>query len=573
MTVPLHPAFVRNVIYPLYRGLRGDRVLETLAELERNQWMSREELDDLQWRRLQHLLDRVTTHVPFYRALFAEHGLKVEDIQGPGDFRKVPLLTKEIIRAEGLRLTSRDPFRKGYASSTGGSTGEPLYFFCDRAAGPLRRANTLRGYRWAGVDVGARQVILWGVHLDVSARERFVDAMKNYFNNIMYLSTFDMSDRSLLRYAARMRRFRPGLVVGYPSALALLAEFCAKRSMRVPRPDAVVTSGERLFPNQRETVESIFGAPVFDRYGSREFANVAHECGEHKGVHVFSDLFYVEVVTEDGRPARTGEVGEIVVTDLFNLYMPFVRYRTGDLAVPDDRPCPCGRALPLLERVEGRSFDIIVTPDGTSVGGFFWTWLSRAVPGIDRFQIEQHDRSGIIFRIVPGPAWKNEFKHRLETKIKENCGEGFRVEFVFVDDIPLTPSGKARFIVARIEEREVVKSKIHKAHVTAEDPGRMDCLVIDGELLDRGDIMPYEKILIVDNTNGARIETFAARGGRGSGAIIAGGAVSRHIRAGDEISIMAFTWSDGTVESFRNLLVDENNRFIRYMTDVAGGRL
>lgn len=573
MIWPLHPAFVRNVIYPVYRGLRGDRVLETLAELERNQWLTREELEDIQWRRLHHLLEGITTHVPFYRTLFADHGLRVEDIQNYDDFRKVPLLTKGIIRAECARLTSRDPFRKGYASSTGGSTGEPLYFFCDRAVGPLRRANTLRGNRWTGIDVGARQAMFWGVHLDVTFGERFVNAVKYYFNNIIYLSTFDMSPASLLRYTKRLRRYRPELVVGYPSALTTLAEFCSSRSVHIPRPKAVVTSGERLYPEQREKIEAVLGSPVFDRYGSREFANVAHECDEHKGLHVFSDLFFVEVVTESGRPARPGEVGEVVVTDLFNLYMPFVRYRTGDLAVPSERTCSCGRGLPLLERIEGRSFDTIVTPSGKSVGGFFWTWLSRAVPGIERFQIEQRDRSGIIFRIVPGPAWSDEFTHRLEAMIKENCGEEFRVKFMLVDDISLSPSGKSRFIIARIEEREVIKSKVHKAHVTAEDPDRMDCLVIDEELMDRGDIMHYERILIVDNTNGARVETFAAKGGRGSGIIMAGGAVSKHIHAGDEISIMAFTWSDGTAGSFRNLLVDENNRFVRYMTDVASERL
>lgn len=573
MLPPLLPSIVRNVIYPIYRGLRGDKVLTVLRELERNQWLSRGELEDIQWRLIESYLDRITTHVPYYRDLFSEAGLKVEDIQNTSDFQKIPLLTRERVRTESSRLVTRDPMIKGYPSSTGGSTGEPLYFYCDHSAGLVRRANTLRGYRWTGVDVGDRQVLFWGFHLDVSLRERLVDSVKNYFNNIMHLSTFDMSDASMRGYAARLRRFKPGLVVGYPSALSLFAEYCKRHRVRVSRPRAVVTSGERLFAGQREILEEIFSCPVFDRYGTREFANIANECEEHRGLHVFSDLFHVEVLHESGRPAQSGEIGELVVTDLSNLYMPFLRYRTGDLAVPTGRTCPCGRGLPLLDRIEGRAFDAVITPDGKSVGGFFWTWLSRAVPGIRQFQVEQRERSGIIFRIVPAPEWKSEYEERLAGKIRENCGDEFRVNFMITDEISLTPSGKSRFIVSNLEQRLVIKSKIHKANITGEAPGDMDCLIIDERLMELGDVAPYEKILIVDVTNGARIETFAVRGGRDSGDIISGGAVSRHIHTGDEISIMAFTWSEDTAGGFSNILVDGNNRFVSYLTEVAGEKI
>lgn len=154
MLPPLHPAFARNVVYPVYRGLRGDRVLELLAGMERNQWLTIEEVEDLQWRLLLRLLEHIHTRVPYYGDLFAGHGLRVNEIQSPADFRKIPLLTREIVHTEGARLTSRDPFTRGYASTASVPGGDPIHFSCDRAAGPVRRANTLRGYRWAGVDVG-----------------------------------------------------------------------------------------------------------------------------------------------------------------------------------------------------------------------------------------------------------------------------------------------------------------------------------------------------------------------------------------------------------------------------------
>jgi aspartate 1-decarboxylase len=250
--------------------------------------------------------------------------------------------------------------------------------------------------------------------------------------------------------------------------------------------------------------------------------------------------------------------------------MPFVRYRTGDLAVSTGRVCPCGSGFPLLDRVEGRSFDAVVTAEGKRVGGFFWTWLSRAVPGIRRFQIEQRERSGIVFRFVPGPEWRGEYERELETKIKENCGRGFRVTFAKVEDVQLTPSGKSRFIISKLDERLLAKSKIHQATITGEIPEKPDCLIIDGELMDRSDIAAGEQVLIVDITNGERIETFAARGPDGSGTIVACGAASKRVHAGDSISIMAFAWTDGRAERFSNILVDERNRFVRHLTDAHG---
>ncbi len=573
MFPPLPESVVRNIVYPVYRGFRRDRVLDILDQLEHNQFLPEREIEDLKWRKLTVLLEAAGRHVPYYRDLFESEGIDPSKFESPADMVKIPFLTKEIIRGEKRRMISKDPLRRGYLSSTGGSTGDPLYFWADSAAGPVRRATTMRGYRWTGFDIGGRQALLWGFNLDRPVKERISEGAKNFFNNILTLSSFEMTPETMKLYASRMRRFRPSILIGYPSALATFSEFCRDTGVWLPSPKAVVTGGERLFPHQRDLIEEAFHTDVYDRYGSREFSAVAHECSEHKGLHVFSDLFHVEVIHESGRPAQSGEIGELVITDLTNLYMPFIRYRTGDLAMPTERKCPCGRGLPLLEKIEGRSFDSIVTPGGKKVGGFFWTWLSRAVPGIDRFQIEQRDRFGIVFRIVPGEGWSDDHKEVLTAKIKENCCDDFRVDFQIVDEIPLTPAGKAKFIVSNIEERLVIKSKIHKANISGDAPEENDCLRIDSKLLELGNVAPFEKVLIVNATSGARLETFAFEAESGSGDIIACGAVSRLCRPGDEISIMAFTWSTGESGDFSNILVDEDNRFVRYLTEKAGDRI
>lgn len=573
MVLPLSPSLVRNVIHPVYRGLRGDKLLSTLTELEKNQYLSPGEIEDIQWRRMSSFLETVTTYVPYYRDLFHELGIRPEDIQNPSDFLQIPLLDKYVVRKEGKRMITEDPLRRGYKSSTGGSTGEPLYFSIDVAAGPVRRANTARASRMAGIDIGDKQAFVWGFPFDIPLKERMASSIKNYFSNITYLSSFNMSDRAMHEYAMKLKRYKPDLMIGYPSAVAFFAGYLKDKGIDWIRPRSVISSGEKMYPQQRELLEEVFGCKVFDRYGSNEFATIAHECQEHKGLHVFSDLMFLEVIRDNGRPAQPGEIGEIVMTDFLNPYMPFVRYRTGDLAIPSSRTCECGRGLPLLERIEGRTFDNIMTPDGRSIGGYFWTYLSRVVPGVKKFQVEQKRRSGVTFRLVPGSKWKDEYRERIRTEITENMGAGVDVKVETVDEIPLSPAGKFRFIVSRVEERLVVKSKIHKANVTGVATEKVDCVIVDEEILELGNVSPCERVLIVDNTNGARIETFVLKGKKGSGELISCGAVAQHIHEGDEIIIMAFTWSEETHGQFTNILVDENNKFVRYLTEKAGDKI
>ena len=177
----------------------------------------------------------------------------------------------------------------------------------------------------------------------------------------------------------------------------------------------------------------------------------------------------------------------------------------GDLAVQGGMDCPCGRKLPMLERLEERLDESIVAQEGK-----------------------------------------------------------------IVDHIPVTPGGKEKIVVSDMEERLIIKSKIHKAHISGEAPDENDCLRIDTKLMELGNVSAWEKILIVNATNGARLETFARDAGGESGEIVACGAVSRLCRPGDEISIMAFTWSKEGKSEFSNILVDGENRFIRYLTEKAG---
>jgi phenylacetate-CoA ligase len=568
----LPPWAVRAAVYPVLRYLKRDGLSARVDELRSHEHLSPDDLGEIQWRGLERFLKYVETYVPYYRDLFKEIGLSSEDVSNRNDLLGIPLLTKDRIRAAGRSMITEERTRKGVPLSTIGSTGEPLHFEVDTSAGPTRRACAIRSFGWMGIGIGDRQARIWGTYMNAPARVRIGERLRDYAANVLHLSAFDMSDQTMQDYASKLRAFKPDLLIGFPSALTLFAEFLKSRRVTGIRPKSILASGEKIFDHQKQILEEVFESRVFEGYGTNEFGNIAHECEERKGLHMFTDLFFLEILHETGRPVEPGETGEIVVTDLTNLYMPFLRYRTGDMAVLSERPCPCGRAFPLIERIEGRRFDVVVSPEGKAVGGFFWTFLSRAVPGIARFQVEQRDRSGVVFRVVPGPEWKDAYKAALEEKIKANLGDGFNVDFEIVNDIPRSRSGKFRFVVSRIEERLVVKSKIHKAHVTGEDPDKVDGIVIDGDLLRLADIVPLEKVLIVDNVNGARVETFARRGEEGKGEVRVTGAVARQVHAGDEIIIMSFTWSEQVEGRFKNILVDENNRFVRYLFEIAGDK-
>ncbi|MBI5056329.1 MAG: aspartate 1-decarboxylase [Nitrospirae bacterium] len=560
----MHPSLVKNVIYPAYRFLRRDNVFPTLREFEKNQWLSRDELKELQWVKLKRLLDYAYKNVPYYTNVFNELGLKPENINDADDFNKIPILTKEEIRNNSNKMITLDESRKGEAGNTGGSTGEPLYFYKDVSSSNYSKANMIRLNKWCGINIGDKEAAFWGTPFDISRSKKISEKIKMSMQNVIFLSTFDMSEKSMLQYAQTLRRFKPKILRGYPSALFAFADFLKKNNIAYVKPKIIILTGEKSFSFQKELIEEVFGNIVYDRYGSNEFPNIAHECADHHGLHLINDMYYIEFLN-DNLPARKGEVGEIVITDLHNYYMPFIRYRVGDFGVVSDAQCSCGRVFPLMEKVEGRSFDMIVTPSGKSLGGFFWTYMSRSVPGIKQFQVIQKEKNSVTMKIVPDKDFKMESTKLLEKEIKEKAGQNFVVNFNIVDEIPLTPSGKLRFIVSDIsQERLAMKSKIHKATVTEMNAHPFDSITIDEELMEKVNLKEYEKVLVVNNINGSRLETYVMKGKRGSGIISMNGATTHLVDKGHEIIIISFAWTDGDMKP-QAVLVDKNNKFVQYL--------
>ena len=340
-------------------------------------------------------------------------------------------------------------------NSTSGSTGESLHFFNDAKSLCSRQAVVWRNYNWVNCSFLDRKASIWGAPLDIKKGSSIRGRIHSIFLNNILLSSYYLSESMMYEYVDILNRFKPKLLFSYPSHLLLFSEFIKKHDIRIPSVESIITSGETLYPWQREGIEEVFGKCLYDRYGCREFGNIAHQCEKQECYHVNMERFFLEIVDKNGEWVKEGERGELVVTDLDNYGYPFIRYKIGDLATSFLGGCSCGRKLELLKNIKGRSFDIIVGPNGNRLGGTYWTLLMRSVPGVENFQIVQESISRLSLKIVRGKAFRTSSLDFVLENIHEKCGTGINIYVKYVDEILPTPGGKRRFVISKLKEKMV----------------------------------------------------------------------------------------------------------------------
>ena len=445
-----YETLLRHVLWPAYEGgLRRRETPRHMRRYERDQWLAPEEIQALQFQRLTRLLDWCYREVPYYRRRWEALGIAPRDIRSMADFGALPVLTKADIRenAEELKATSlKDALQY---KATGGSTGEPLRFGFTRESNDRRVAVMWRGYRWAGSRMGRRTLFLWGGAVGhPSAARRLKDRVYNAVFARCMLDSFHMSEGNMASYADAIDTWRPEVIVGYVGPLVRLAEWLLAHGRQVARPVSVIGAAEALHPFQRELIERAFRAPAYNTYGCREFMLIASECEHRQGLHVNADHLVVETL-HDGVPTSTGS-GEVAVTDLFNYGMPFIRYINGDMATPATARCACGRGLPMLASVDGRKLDAIRTPAGHLLPGEFFPHMLKDVPGLARFQLVQRRLDRLDLSIVRGRDFEDASLDYIRAEVAKVLGDSAELHCHFVDDIPLTRSGKLRVTVSEL---------------------------------------------------------------------------------------------------------------------------
>lgn len=444
------PTF-RRVLYPAYEtGLRRRRTLAYLDEYQRDQWLAPEQVAALQWKRLKLLLEHCQREVPYYRQRWRELGVTPADIRNLDDYARLPVLTKADIRNHFDDLKA-DSLRNGLLyKATGGSTGEPMRFGYTRESNDRRTAVMWRGYDWAGSRMGRRTLFLWGGAVGEPSRaHQFKDRLYNAMFARRVLNSFHMTEANMAQYADAIDSYRPDIIVAYVGPLVRLAQWLVATGRKIRRPQAIIGAAEALHEFQRKIIEQAFGCPAYNTYGCREFMLIASECEQRHGLHVNADHLVVELRKSPHALADT-PTGDVVITDLFNYGMPFVRYANGDMATASDARCPCGRGLPMLSRVDGRVLDTIRTPAGHVLPGEFFPHMLKDVKGLERFQLVQRRLDQLDLAIVRGAEFDDASLAYIRREVAKMLGDSVELNCHFVDDIPLTRSGKLRVTVCEL---------------------------------------------------------------------------------------------------------------------------
>jgi phenylacetate-coenzyme A ligase PaaK-like adenylate-forming protein len=423
-----------------------------LDELLASQWWPHERIRELQERRLRDLCVHAYQHTRYYREAMDAAGMNpnrmtIESLQ------KLPILEKATIQRRLDDLTATTGIyqpKRTILNATGGSTGEPIRFYQDYRYQFHGWAELWRDYFMCGYQFGAPHAFVWGSDYDSRRHGTLPGDIRDYLQNVLWLNAFKLTEESLQEFADKLVEFKPQLLIGYVSSLTLLARVVRSKGIPGIRPSAVQTSAEVLTGPQRSLIEDVFGAKAFDRYGCREVGNIAHECQAHEGLHILSENNLVEVVRGDGTVAAPQESGYLVVTNLINNATPFIRYRIGDLGTSSEHQCSCGRGLPVMKSVQGRSADVITAPNGRLIHGEFFTHLFYKFDGVKQFRVEQESVTDLRIQISPSDSFDPAVLRELEELIHAHGDPRFNVRFELLDHIPPAASGKFRFTVSQV---------------------------------------------------------------------------------------------------------------------------
>jgi phenylacetate-CoA ligase len=424
-----------------------------LRDMEAADRLTASGVEQLQRERLRAFLESCYRQVPYVRRRMQDSGVEPGDVRDAGDLRRLPLMRKADIRRHRSELRAQNATRLS-PFTTGGSTGEPLIFDLGRRRTASRVACRQRVARWWGVGVGDPEIALWGSAIELNRQDR-IRGLRDRLLRSQLLSAFEMNEGRLSEYLDVIQRKGCRQLFGYPSAVYLLCLQAQKqkRDLRSLGVRVVFVTGEVLLPHQRTLISETLSAPVADGYGGRDSGFIAHECPQG-GMHVLSDATVVEIVDGDGRCLQPGEAGEIVVTDLYSEEAPFIRYATGDIGVASTRLCACGRALPLLERIEGRSNDLVVAPDGRRINSLALVYPLRELSGIEQYRIVQKEVDCFHVQMVCNGSFPTEGEDRIRSGWSQLMRTRVRVTFEYLSRIPAEPRGKFRHVVSEVGQAE-----------------------------------------------------------------------------------------------------------------------
>ena len=415
-----------------------------------NQYWDKKDIEEYQTEKMKQIITHSYNNTIYYKEVLDELSLKPSDFQSLADLKKLPIIGKADIRDRWKDLIASDYLKyKPMHRVTSGTTGQTFQYYNDAKSWGMNWATKIRTFSWGGYTFGKDKIAtLKGGSMLREAKQSVKGRFWKYLNNYYDLPVINLTNESMEQYYNEIISNKIKYLRGFPTAVYAFAKYIYETHGELPL-QATFTSAEYLQDFQREQITKTFGTNHIDAYGCGDGMAGANQCEKTEGYHVNIETSILEVINEQGNSCKEGEQGEIVLTSLNDYAMPLIRYTPGDVAVIGKNNCSCGRTLPLLSKIVGRTSDLIYLPNGRILNGIaipFADWVDK----IDKFQIWHTEIDKIELKVIKKPTLTKKDIEYMHEILAYHVGEGIRVQVDIVDDIPLLPNGKFKYVISKV---------------------------------------------------------------------------------------------------------------------------
>ncbi len=444
----MNPIFQLN--YKILDFFRKTDTLKIYKNIVKKQYASEDELREIQFSALRLLIEHAYKNVPYYTKLFNQISFQPGDLKNIDDIKQLPTTGKDIVRRNfnEIKAANFNSF-KPRITQTGGTTGKPFLTYRDKLSHSYMWANIFRAWNAGGFEPGDKFINFAGGSL-LPNTSQFKRNIYNFLQNAVLITSYHLTDEKLKNISATISSSGAKYIFGYSSSVYLLSQFCKSNSISLKgKLNAIITTSDMLYKSQREVIEEVFGAKVFDLYGCPEGGLFSFECSRHNGYHLNMESAFVEIAEKN-----ENGLGKIISTPLFNYAFPLIRYETGDVGSYSYDTCQCGRNLDKIKELGGRIRDFIVLRDGRYIHGAFFNHLNVLYNAdwIKQYQIIQNDIDDLTIKISKSNEPDEKDLEIIKSEIHKGLLPDLNVNFDF-NGVDYTGGGKFRLIISNVSNK------------------------------------------------------------------------------------------------------------------------
>lgn len=437
--------FLEKALLPIGDIISRQHIMKRFKYLQEAQWYDKSLIYEQRNRMLSNIIQVAYSDVPFYRNLFESAGVIPSDVKSPKDLCKLPVVTKDMLRSFPLSIISRNTGMKAYEQRTSGSTGSNFCVLVDAETAGWYRATFMLSLQWAGWDIGEKHF-----QTGMTTNRGFLKKIKDIILGCHYASAYLLDNETIDRHLDVLLRKKIRHIWGYPGSLFYISKRALEKGLILPM-KSVVTWGDTLTATNRKLIESVFKCRVTDTYGCAEGMHIAAQCGADSRYHIHSLDVIVEILDDNDEPVENGKPGNIVLTRLHPGPIPFIRYKIGDIGtISKDQSCICGRSFDILESIEGRTADTVITPSGNKLIVHYFTGILEHYEEIKNFQILQDKYDEITLFIESDSIISDSIRVKIIDSLKNRGADDLKIIIKQVENIDLNATGKRRFVVNKI---------------------------------------------------------------------------------------------------------------------------